>query len=391
MLLTPIGALLAAFAITAYIVQKARGVSETDRVTMWFSCARFLRWLMVGTFLAWWVATDFVHWKDKYDVFLESRGFLGIPGAQLISPIVFWLPPMIVLVLCQALLKPVYSGVRGIEWTRAELVRQKAYGLGASFVPILLMVSGVSRMSGDGALPSFLVSFAVAIVCIVFFGRRLRKLMQLSPFALTTGELRDRVFFLAAQLRVKLKQIYLLPPNKSRLANADARSGHSILLTHFLLSHLTRREVDAMISHELAHLKHGHPKLLGFAMMGGFALIAIPYFMLPWPQDWKPLFDVLFILVPLLAVYFVARRFEFTADATSVRTTGDPEALITCLVKLHRLNLMPLQWGRWNEKLMTHPSTVRRAESIARLSGLSNERLAELLNESAQPPSWQPR
>jgi Zn-dependent protease with chaperone function len=388
--LLPVGALLVPIGLTLYIVQKAERVSEGDPVALWFSCVRLLRWLVIGTFLAWWVTTDLAHWKPRFYLFLHAHGLLAIPGASFLALLFLWLPPILAVVLCQTLFQPVYSSVRGIEWTRGELARQMVYSLGASFLPLLLLTSGVSGIFGNAGVPSFVFSLFLAIACAVFFGGRLRKLLQLSPNALTTGELRDRAFVLASQLHVKLQQVYLLPPSKSRLANAYARSGRSILLTHYLLSHLTRREVDAVVAHELAHVKHDHPRLLGVALMGGFAAVAFPYFSFSWQAQWKPLFDVLFVAIPLLTYYFVARRFEFVADATSVRVTGDPEAMVTGLVKLHRLNLLPLQWGKWNEKLLTHPSTVRRAEAIAGVAQLPDAYIAQLLERTVQASSSQP-
>src|SRR5262249_36513343 len=148
----------------------------------------------------------------------------------------------------------------------------------------------------------------------------------------------------------------------TRMANAFARSGHNILLTDYLLEKLDRAEVDGIIAHELAHLKHDHPKKLGFALMGGCgAMFAATY--LPWPARLQPLQDVLWVIVPLLVMYFFSRRFEFAADATGAWLTGNAEASITGLVKVHRLNLIPIRWGKWDERLLTHPSTVRRAET----------------------------
>ncbi|HEY1422928.1 MAG TPA: M48 family metalloprotease [Candidatus Acidoferrum sp.] len=388
-LLLPVVALLVPIGLTLYIVRKAEQVSEADRAALWFSCVRFLRWLVIGTFLVWWMTTDLAHWKPRFYLFLRAHDLLAIPGANFLALLFFWLPPILAVILCQTLFQPVYSGVRGIEWTRAELARQMVYSLGASFLPLLLLTSGFSGIFNNESVAGFVSSLFLAFACAIFFGRRLRKLSQLSPNALTTGELRDRVFFLASQLRVKLQQVYLLPPSRSRLANAYARSGRSILLTHYLLSHLTRREVDAVVAHELAHVKHDHPRLLSFALMGGFAAVAVPYFSYQWPQLWKPLFDVMFVAIPLLTYYFIARRFEFVADATSVRATGDPEAMITGLVKLHRLNLLPLQWSKWNEKLLTHPSTVRRAEAIARVAQIPDTYVAQLLERSVQASSSQ--
>ena len=385
--LLPVVALLVPIGLTLYIVWRAERVSDADRVAVWFSCVRFLRWLVTGTFLAWWVTTDVAHWKPRFYSFLGAHELLAFPGANFLALLFFWLPPILAVVLCQTLFQPVYSAVRGIEWTRAELASQMVYSLGASFLPLLLMTYGLTGIFSNQSVQGFVFSLFLAFACAIFFGRRMRRLLQLSPNALTTGELRDRVFFLASRLRVKLQQVYLLPPSKSRLANAFARSGSSILLTHYLLSHLTRREVDAVVAHELAHVKHDHPRLLGFALMGGFVAVAVLYFAYPWPPLWKPLFDVMFVVIPLLTYYFIARRFEFVADATSVRTTGDPEAMITGLVKLHRLNLMPLQWGKWNEKLLTHPSTVRRAEAIARVAQIPDNYVAQLLERSVQESS----
>jgi len=380
--LLPLAALLLPIVLTLWVRRKARNVSDENRVAIWYSCVRFLRYLTIGTLLCWWVSTDIVCLKPRFDDYLIDRGSAQIPGAALFAIVFFWLPPVFVIVFCQALFQPVYSGVRGVQWTRAELARQSFYGLAATFFPLLFVISGVNNLFHTGGIRSMLFSYFLAAAFAIFFGRRLRKEMQLSPNALTTGELRDRAFQLAGQLGIKLQQIYLLPPNKSRMANAFARSGRSILLTHYLLSQLTRREVDSVVAHELAHIKHDHPRFLGFALMGGFTAVAFPYFVFPWQPVWKPLFDLLFIAVPLLTYYVVARRFEFTADATSVRLTGDPAAMITALVKLHRLNLLPLQWGKWNEKFLTHPSTIRRANAIARLASISNERIAQLVQDS---------
>jgi len=382
----PIALLLLPIGLTLYIVRKAQRVQEADRVALWFSCVRFLRWLVIGTFVAWWATTDFVHWKERFDFLLSSHGFFSISGAHFAALILFWLPPVLVVLLCQILFQPVYSGVRGIEWTRTELARQMIYSLGSTVLPLILLTSGITGIFANDSLLSFVICLVLAFACVIFFARRLRTLLQLSPNALTTGELRDRAFFLASQLRVKLQQIYLLPPSKSRMANAYARSGRSILLTHHLLAHLTRREVDAVVGHELAHIKNDHPRLLGLALMGGYTVVAFPYFVFLPPPQWKPLFDLLFVVVPLLTYYFVARRFEFIADATAVRVTGDPEAMITCLAKIYRLNSLPLQWNRWNEKFLTHPSTVRRAQAIARLADLSNGRVAQLLAEQGPSP-----
>ena len=47
---------------------------------------------------------------------------------------------------------------------------------------------------------------------------------------------------------------------------------------------------------------------------------------------------------------------------------------------------MPLQWSKLDEKLLAHPSTLRRINRLAAEAGISEDRTAELLAQSAFPP-----
>ena len=378
-ILGPALALLLPIGLALWFRRKALAAPAEARASVWFSSFRFLRYLNLGTITLWWIVTDLVGLKARaWFLWLENIPD-WFPAGHAIFLFCFWLPPIVVLIYCQVLFHPVYVRIREVHWTRSELARQAAYGLGVSLVPALFAIGGIIEQTSGGNFRDFALSYALAVFLAIGSARALRKHLQLTPSALTTGELRDRAFSLAGRLGVKLQQIYLLPPGKSRLANAFARSGNSILLSEVLLTDLNKREVDSVIGHELSHLKQNHPRALGFALMGGLAVVMTPYFMLAPSPAWQPLFDVLFIAVPLLSFYFVSRRFEFAADAGSIRLTGDPAAMITALVKLHQLNVMPLEWSKWSEKGMTHPSTVRRARAIGRAAEMMEERVNDLL------------
>jgi hypothetical protein len=89
----------------------------------------------------------------------------------------------------------------------------------------------------------------------------------------------------------------------------------------------------------------------------------------------------------LLAIFFVSRRNEFAADAGSVRLTGDAEAMITALAKISRLNTMPIHWNKLDEKMLSHPSTLKRMARLAHTGGISEARIPELLTQSVAPPT----
>ena len=379
--------LLLPLGLTLLFRNKALHASTVDRAALWFSFVRFLRWQMLGTLTLWWAATDLVSVHRYVNPLFFANGGSAIYGGYILSLFLIWLPPMVVLVVCQVLAQPIYSGVRGIAWTRRDLMRQATLTLGASFIPLLFVVGGFDYLNHHNDLRGFLLSYVAAAAVRIFSARRLRALLQLTPNALTVGDLRDRVFALAAALGVKLQQVYVLPAGKMRMANAFARAGNSILLTDYLLTNLSKREVDFVIAHELAHLKHEHPKKLGLAVLSGLAPVLTVWILWPGTGSLRPLFDILFILCPLFAYYFIARRFEFTVDADATRLTGDPQAAVTCLVKIYRLNLMPTQWSKLAEKFLTHPSTVRRAQAIARAAGIPREQLPHFLETAFAPSS----
>jgi heat shock protein HtpX len=371
--------LLLPLALTLWFRRRALAAPVAARPAVWFWSFRFLRYLTLGTIALWWVSTDLIGLKAVARLLWLEYTPAWIPASQAIFLFCFWIPPMVAIVSCQALFQPVYAQIREVDWTRSELALQAALGLGVSLLPVLFAVAGVLELTGGGGLADFALSYLLAVLSAIGSAHALRKHLELTPSALTTGDLRDRAFSLAGRLGVKLEQIYLLPPGKSRLANAFARSGNSILLTEILLTNLNKREVDAVIGHELSHLKKDHPRLLGFALLGGLAMVMTPYFFLAPGPNWQPVFDVLFIVVPLASFYFVSRRFEYAADSGSLQLTGDPAAMITGLVKLHHLNLMPLEWSKWSEKALTHPSTVRRARAIGRAAEMSPDRVDQLL------------
>ena len=310
--------------------------------------------------VAWLVVADSLSLKNVVRFLAQSAGLPREFPLSFLEGILFWLPPMLVAILCQTLSHPVHARVRQSAWTQREIFNAAAWGLAASILPLVMAIEGLMSLLA-GSSRAGVLWLAAAIITRQFGVRRLLSSTAMTSHALTTGELRDRAFAIAAKLGVKLQQLYVLPAAKGRVANAFARSGNSILLTDYLLEHLTKREVDAVLAHEMSHLKLKHPRKLTWAFLasiGGAVIVATG--LARMGQGPRPWFYAGVVLVPLIVAYFFSRRFEFAADATAVQLTGDPEASITSLVKLNRLNLLPIHWSKWNEKFLTHPSTMRR-------------------------------
>lgn len=96
---------------------------------------------------------------------------------------------------------------------------------------------------------------------------------------------------------------------------------HSVVLTTGLVDLMDDRELEAIVSHELAHIlcRHMLYKRVGMALTDGAAKLA----------------PVRALRVPLEALLFAWNRAaEYTADRAAVLVLDDPEAMVSCLSKL---------------------------------------------------------
>ena len=271
------------------------------------------------------------------------------------------------------------QATRGTDLPLRDTLAQAAWML-ASFATPVAGFLGFWTLAEFGNFSQGLAVFFGSVVVAALARARWAKRIGIEPHAVTHGALRDRLFALAAKAGATLQQLYVVPTRRSRMANAFAVQGGVVLLTDWLLENLDRREIDAVLAHELAHIRLGHPRKLMFAAMGG-AIAGTVWFSAIGFAGAVALGTVLALLV----MRFLSRRFEYAADALAIRLTGDPAALVTGLVRISRLNHLPLHWSKAAEHGLTHPSTLRRCEAIARAGGIAPERLRELLATEGPP------
>lgn len=384
--------LLAPLVLLYWLGRKALRADVTDKAVVWFSYMRALSWILNGSLLLWWAALDYFKVQAilrflAAGTFLSS--FLAHPVAM---QILDWIPPSIVWLLCYRLSHPIQEKLRGLQWTKRELTLQALYSLLVGLFPLAMFLTGLSLLSTPG--PSAAMWFVGAILMRVFATQALLKLTGMQPHALTTGDLRDRAFAMAEQIGVKLQQVYLIPSGKGQLANAFASSGNNISFTDFLLQRMNPREVDYVMAHELTHLRRKHPSKLVAARLAGFFLgifLTTGLYFVP-SANFALSRYLLLITFMTVVPFFISRRFEYTADAGAVAITGDPRAAISALFKLSGLNMHPLQWSKWSEKWLSHPSSLRRAQAIAKKAGIAFEEIPAIAREgTADVSTYSPK
>lgn len=394
-----IGFILFPVAVTLWMRRTALVLGKHDPTAAWFSYFRTINWCIKGTMLLW--ITSGLGARQTIQEWFSFAFAAGWETTLLDIAVVIG-PAFGIYFACISLSYPLHLHLRGTKWTRQEFLLQQLINTGVQALPLMFFVAAIESIANN---PTAAAGFFLLALLSWMSLRSLQMRVSNSyPHALTTGELRDRVFAIANKARVKVTQIFVLPTGKSQVANAYASGNQTVMFTDYLLQHLTKREVEAVAAHEIAHLQLGHvkkraliffaalmlPGLLGMSLQGFFedgswipsmrvGLAAHLYSGIAWFWHWSQR-DFVLVLTALMLFYLLSRRHEFAADARAVGLTGDAEAQITGLLKLSRLNLMPIQWGKATGSWLTHPSMVRRAERIAAAAAMPPEQLWGILD-----------
>ena len=378
--------LLLPVVLMLWLRRSAARASTDDKTGVWFSYVRILGWSLTATLLIWMGAVEAFSPLEWASFYLLSGKSLSLRSAYLAAQILIWIPPLLSWLFCLWLAYPIQKSLRRTTLSRAESLAQGLLMVLAAYLPIIFFFEGIFGVIRGDRLAA--LWFAIALVCRIVCSQMLVRISGMQRQAITQGPLRDRAFAMAKQMGVKLDNLYFISTQRAPMANAFATSGNKVILTDYLLERLTRREADAVIGHELGHLKRKHLNKRGMAYL--IALIACFWFIpaqIAWLHIPRAFHYLAIIIPPTIAMYAVSRKHEYEADAEAVAVTGDPEAKISALAKITLLNLMPMRWSRWDEMLLTHPATLRRARAIMTRAKIPEVRLPEILASATSQPA----
>jgi STE24 endopeptidase len=218
---------------------------------------------------------------------------------------------------------------------------------------------------------------------------------RLSP--LTDAALRERLLALAARVGVPVMGVWVVDQSrKSRTANA-ALTGlgptRRILLFDTLLDRFGADQVEAILTHELAHHVHGD-LMRALVVQGGLTLVSFwladrllwigsAWLGLEGPADpaGLPLFALLLVGLGLLALPLAngySRWVERRADDFALAVTRNPEAFVGAMEQLAELNLAERRPHRVKEFfLFSHPSIDRRIKRARRFASEDTQIVAQ--------------
>jgi heat shock protein HtpX len=216
----------------------------------------------------------------------------------------------------------------------------------AGLTGLFVVIGGA--LGGTGGMIIALV-FAVGLNMAMwwFSGTLALKMSRARP--VTASEqpaLHAAVERLAARAQIPAPRVYVIDsPMPNAFATGRTPAHGAVAVTTGLMSMLDAQELDGVIAHELAHIKHRDTLIASIAasIAGAISMIADMFF-------WSMLFGggqdeegagaggfLMIFLAPLIALILqlaISRSREFSADEAGARITGDPVPLASALQKL---------------------------------------------------------
>ncbi|HMD36153.1 MAG TPA: M48 family metallopeptidase, partial [Vicinamibacterales bacterium] len=174
----------------------------------------------------------------------------------------------------------------------------------------------------------------------------------------------------------------VLPMGGGVMVNAVAlpsMRGPAVVLTSTIVERFDRDETIGVCGHELAHIEHYSGSRLRRLYAGTCALIAAAVLIEPLARVAAPdvarsyifIFWVVFVLVFQALRIRSRQKHEFESDARAVELTGDADAMMRALIKLHAMMRLPRRWDGRFERHASHPSLARRIKAIHDAAGRS--------------------
>lgn len=145
----------------------------------------------------------------------------------------------------------------------------------------------------------------------------------------------------------------------------------AVVFTAPLVERLDADETDAICAHELAHLEYYNARRLRQRRLVSRSLVAGGALLTPFLQYLiPPVVGFACAGWPVVVLMAIAvrsldqQKHESASDLRAIALTGNTEALVRALVKVHAIARVPRRWDADIERSMSHPSLKQRIQDI---------------------------
>lgn len=208
-------------------------------------------------------------------------------------------------------------------------------------------------------------------------------------------ELYEVVETLSRRAGLPMPRVAIIPGEQPNAFATGRNAKHAVVAaTEGILRILDRDEIEGVMAHELAHVRHRDMLISSVAATLAGAIMVLARFGLFFgggdrDRGGGALAILLVVLAPLAAMIVqaaISRSREFAADAGGAEISGKPRALASALQKLeatarrvplqgnpataHMFIVHPFRGGGFTKMFSTHPPTEERVARLLEMRGL---------------------
>ncbi|NMB39710.1 MAG: M48 family metalloprotease [Firmicutes bacterium] len=335
----------------------------------------------------------FVFLIAKYFV---NFGKFGRIALVMCAPFVFL---MIVSIGQLLIINKTYKKIRQTTESFNEQVRSIVLTSVLVIMPIGIMIA-ISMLISEGSVDNetlkSIMSILTPIIVMVVFNIIISLLY---PKLVKADDLKDeRLIMMLNELfdraGVKRARLYQQPTKDKKTANAIVVGfvKPKVIISDYYIENAEPNEIEAIIAHEVGHLKFHHITKRLVYIIGGMCGVYLTGLLMEWYENYSGneiniILGLLILLVPFILYMSVGllmlyRNQEQKADKFVIDIGISPEVMITALLKLAKLNHMTTRMKKMDERFQTHPSIAKRIKHIEKISGYEYEMLDEKNNKN---------
>lgn len=271
------------------------------------------------------------------------------------------------------------------------------------FLTALIVAVGGLIGGRDGLVMAFVFAIATNVMSYWFSAPMALAMSRARPISPAEApELYEIVGRLANEAKIPMPTVYLIDDDSPNAFATGRDPAHSaIAVTRGITQLLTLGELEAVLAHELGHVKNRDILISTIAAVLAGVVTTIAHYGMYFGTSYSsnnddnrpanPIFVLLLIMLAPLAASLInlgiSRSREFEADATGAHICGRPLALASALAKIEKLSqfrpmtaanpalsslyiAQPNQAGWLMNLFSTHPPMIER---IARLQEMSEK------------------